>query len=280
MRRQYGDPTNLATRVGLYAYLIPDQDVGDATFEEWVLDHVDWRGSEAVLDVGRGAGAYESALRRRAAVVVGLDLSPGMLVAAAPAAAVTPGQAGTAGQAGAAGSCAVGLVVGDAQDLPVPDGAFDVVLSAHMLYHVPDVERALHEVRRAVRPGGTTLFAGNGAADKQEIRALWAEAVAAVGPPQFPIPAWARRFNLDDSLGLVRRVFPDTSVDLLTGRFRFSTSDPVMAWVDSLRAGAEDDVGPEAWDAVAADLAERVQSQIDRDGAFVVTKVSGVLVAR
>jgi SAM-dependent methyltransferase len=46
----------------------------------------------------------------------------------------------------------------DAQELPFPDGSFDVVTCNHALYHVPDVDRALAEFVRVLRPGGR--FAG------------------------------------------------------------------------------------------------------------------------
>src|SRR5581483_2335159 len=48
--------------------------------------------------------------------------------------------------------------VGDAQSLPFPDAAFDVVASALVLNFVPDRPRALAEMRRVARPGG--LVAG------------------------------------------------------------------------------------------------------------------------
>ena len=51
---------------------------------------------------------------------------------------------------------------GDVRDLPFGDEAFDVVAALWMLYHVPDVERALAEVRRVLRPGGLFLAVTNG----------------------------------------------------------------------------------------------------------------------
>jgi SAM-dependent methyltransferase len=158
---------------------------------------------------------------------------------------------------------------------------FDVVLAAHMLYHVPDIGGALGEIRRVLRPGGTALLAANGAADKGEILDLWREAAAAVAP-SFTMAGWARRFSVDADrdLDAVRGVFEDVEVDLLTGEFRFPTPAPVMAWANSLRAGTEDEITDDVWDAVAAEFEARAQALIDRHGAFVVHKSSGVIVAR
>lgn len=50
----------------------------------------------------------------------------------------------------------------DAADLPVPDGSVDTVVSTWSLCSVPDVERALREARRVLRPGGTLRFVEHG----------------------------------------------------------------------------------------------------------------------
>ena len=42
----------------------------------------------------------------------------------------------------------------DIQDIPYSDASFDMVIANHMLYHVPDKDKALAEVRRVLKPGG------------------------------------------------------------------------------------------------------------------------------
>jgi SAM-dependent methyltransferase len=46
----------------------------------------------------------------------------------------------------------------DATDIPVEDGAFDVVLCTEVLEHVPDPVRVVRELGRVLRPGGTILL--------------------------------------------------------------------------------------------------------------------------
>jgi ubiquinone/menaquinone biosynthesis C-methylase UbiE len=48
----------------------------------------------------------------------------------------------------------------DAERLPFPDGAFDLVLGHAVLHHIPDLPRAFAEFERVLAPGGTVLFAG------------------------------------------------------------------------------------------------------------------------
>ncbi len=49
-------------------------------------------------------------------------------------------------------------IIGDAQALGVADAAFDVVLCTEVLEHLPEPQRALDEMFRVLRPGGTLLL--------------------------------------------------------------------------------------------------------------------------
>ena len=42
----------------------------------------------------------------------------------------------------------------DLQDIALPDASIDVLLTPHVLEHVPDTARALREIHRVLRPGG------------------------------------------------------------------------------------------------------------------------------
>ena len=103
------------------------------------------RGS-AVLDAGCGSGRYlMHALRRGAASVTGVDLSPAMLQRAdAELHAFRP-------------PARVALLQGSLAALPAPDAAADLTICALVLGHLEHLEAALAELRRVTRPGGTLL---------------------------------------------------------------------------------------------------------------------------
>jgi SAM-dependent methyltransferase len=59
--------------------------------------------------------------------------------------------------------------VGDVRELPFADGEFDVVVAAWMLYHVPDLDRALGEIARVLKPGGRFVAVTNAIDHLQEL---------------------------------------------------------------------------------------------------------------
>jgi malonyl-CoA O-methyltransferase len=113
-----------------------------------------------VLDVGAGTGALLARLSGLlpGAALAAVDLAPGMARALA----------GRVPRAGA--------VVGDAEALPVRDGALDLVVSTSALQWLPALEPAFAEARRALAPGGLLAVALFGGATLGELRAAWREA--------------------------------------------------------------------------------------------------------
>jgi SAM-dependent methyltransferase len=62
--------------------------------------------------------------------------------------------------------------VGDVQELPFEDREFDVAVAAWMLYHVPNLDRALSELARVLRPAGVLVAVTNGVDHLQELWTL------------------------------------------------------------------------------------------------------------
>lgn len=166
-----------------------------ALFAQWtsvMLDTAGVTSGDRVLDVACGTGvlARAAAERTESANVVGIDRNPGMLaVAQAKAPELTWNE-------------------GLAEELPFPQGEFDVVLCQFGLMFFDDRSGALEQLWRVLRPGGRLAVA------------VWA------GLDQ--VPAYAT------FVALVRELFGDEAARAMSAPF--SLGDP--ATVQALAADA------------------------------------------
>jgi ubiquinone/menaquinone biosynthesis C-methylase UbiE len=64
----------------------------------------------------------------------------------------------------------VTFIQGDAEEVPLPDSSADTVLITYALCTIPDVHKALGEIRRVLKPAGQLLFCEHGAAPDVAVR--------------------------------------------------------------------------------------------------------------
>ena len=253
---QYGTQDRLSVRIRTHE--LYDQSKVD--FIEWVLDLIDWSGRETVVDVGCGAGSYVAGAQARGEFYVAGDLSPGMLLAL--------------------DAQGVDRLVLDAQRLPLADETADVILANHMLYHVPNRERAIGEFERVLKPGGRLLAATNGATS---MGALTDAAQAAWRRLEVDAPcpsAVGSSFTLENGGELLAASFSQVERHDLPGALVFPEADPVIDYVGSAREQYEQLLpGELGWADFAGAFRSVVEERIVERGEFRVEKLAGAFVA-
>lgn len=108
------------------------------------------RKGERLLDLGCGAGRHTFAALERGIDVVAADLDDAALKDV-----LSFGRAMLDGKPSAP---SLSCVNSDALQLPFADASFDRVIASEVFEHIPADERAMREVARVLRPGGTAAI--------------------------------------------------------------------------------------------------------------------------
>ncbi|MEM8534587.1 MAG: class I SAM-dependent methyltransferase [Chloroflexota bacterium] len=260
----YADSKNLHARVSIYHYRDSHTD-----FVDWALSHINWPKSPHVLDVGCGYGQYLKKVCQQTGndiFLTGVDLSSGMVQ--------------DLSQQWDRHTPLPHLGIADVQHLPFSDNSYDIVLAMHMLYHVPDIEQAIVELHRILRPGGTVLVSTNGQNHCGEIEAIFCEALrnstGDMGITRF-FPRVSRRFALENGATLLRTAFRHVEQQSITDLLQIPAVTPVLMYADSIRPTIEKTLPDEVtWEEIVQEATQLIQEQIIQHGVFKVQTHTGV----
>ena len=140
VREQYATEGRLQTRRAVWQPTEEGRDPANEAFK--AIDRA-MTGDADVLEVGCGTGVMAERINALSGVtLVAIDYSERFVE-------LTAARGVDARQA-------------DICYLPFEDDSFDVVYAGWMLHHVRDLDRALAEIRRVLRPGGTFVAVTNG----------------------------------------------------------------------------------------------------------------------
>ncbi|MGW6742138.1 class I SAM-dependent methyltransferase [Streptomyces sp. NPDC055025] len=249
----YGSDRDLAARQRLYQWQTPRHDLPGIVAGQ--LSGVRGR----VVDVGCGNGTFIRRIRqdRPDLTLLGLDIASGIL-------AGVPGP----------------VAVADATRLPLATGSVDAALALHMLYHVPDIPRAVKELSRVVARDGLVIASTNRDGDKAELNDLWQRAAGDVlgierGPARIALGA---RFTLEKAPSLLGEEFGRVETIELPGTVAVRDPEPVIAHMASYRAWADQHDVP--FDATIDRAHALLDDHIARHGTFEITSKGGILICR
>jgi ubiquinone/menaquinone biosynthesis C-methylase UbiE len=253
LREQYKDGANLSARIRLHQRFSTNR-YGQM---RWILDRIRIPENARVLELGCGTGILwrgPAQVPREWRVIL-TDMSGGM-IRETRASLAKLGHSFNYAQA-------------DAQAIPFRDESFDAVIANHMLYHVPDIPRALDEIRRVLKPSGFCYAATMGLAHMRELDELSARF--------FSIPRTtdsASRFGLESGEAFMRRAFSDVTLERYPDSLSVTEAAPLMDYFCSMR------VRSRVSDEQIAALRQHLEAEIAAHGAIRITKDSGLFIAR
>ena len=131
------------------------------------------------LDLACGTGDLAFGLSHRGASVVALDVTHRMLQLAHARVDSAPG--GDPGSEKGTRHAFPRFVQGDMMSLPFSDGEFDVVTTGYGLRNVPQLEPAIREIHRVLRPGGTLVSLDFNRPSSALVRAVYLGYLTVVG---------------------------------------------------------------------------------------------------
>jgi SAM-dependent methyltransferase len=175
--------------------------------EEWAYRAIAEATPARVLEVGCGTGELAVRIERElGAEVAAVDISPRMVDLAR--------------------EHGVDARVADVEELPFDDASFDCVSACWVLYHTPDVDRAIAECARVLRPAGRLVASTVG----DNLREMW----ELIGRPERELLT----FNAVDGDVRLRRHFEHVERRDVQGELVFPDPQTMRAFVAATIADA------------------------------------------
>lgn len=155
----------------------------------------------------------------------------------------------------------------DAQQIPLEADTLDCVVANHMLYHVEDRERALGEIRRALKPGGVLLAATNGEQHLHELSQLIKRHVATHRN-------LARRFTLENGAAQILGHFDSVETLEYPDGLVVTELQPILDYIRSMGSLRDVDAS------IDAAIEDELLKHFERHKKFTIRKAVGMFVAR
>jgi len=263
LRKQYRDASNLNARIALHKLFSTN------TYDwfHWIFNHFDIPPVARILELGCGpADLWRRNLRR---IPDGWDVPDSWDITLSD---MSPGMMKKARDNLADSAHPFHFLRIDTQDIPLPDASFDAVIANHMLYHVPNRELALSEIRRTLKPGGRLYATTVGDGHMAELR-QWVARFA--GDEKHPLRGGnSPTFTLENGAEQLSNWFEDVQVFSYEDSLVVTETEPLMAYIRSMSSQSELE------EESNAGISAFVDNEIATRGSIYITKSSGLFTAR
>ena len=219
VREQYKSDKNLNIRSNLHSYNINKID-----FDKWCFSQIKFPESGKVLELGCGTGKFW--LKNKENINNSLhitlsDFSKSMLKIAKDKLKEVDYN--------------FKYEEINVESIPYEDNSFDVVIAEHMIYFAPDIEKALLEIRRILKPGGVLYVTANSCETMAELNKLAEKFDSSLGINN---NGYSTRFELENGEGILKEYFNKVDVEILEGKIIVDDPEPVVSYKASTIQGS------------------------------------------
>src|SRR5919112_1177575 len=261
--QQYRDASNLIARLALQQLF----STNPHALPLWIFDQWELPDDARILEIGCGSGNLWAENNKRIPEgwqITLTDASLGMICEA---------------QRRLRGSHSFRFQVADAQELPFADESFDAVIAAHMLYHVPDRDKAFSEIVRILRDGGHLYAVTNGIKHTYEMVAM-----LRVLDPEWPhesINTDLPNFNLQNGAEQLSAWFSEVALLGYEDSLAVTEAKPLVDYLLSTMHGQElaKHLSAEEFRRRLSILKDWLDKELAARGSIPITKDTGMFVA-
>ena len=250
VQKQYENATNLNTRISIHdKYSVNKQGFGN-----WIVSNYQITDGMRVLELGCGTGdmwTRKSNLIARCAELVLTDFSEGMVRTAHSNIGDLPN---------------VTYQVVDIQEIPFETNSFDIVIANMMLYHVPDLGKALSEVKRVLKKSGRFYCATYGEHGIIQF-------IANLLKPYGAEDRVNKNFTLQNGKQILAQFFSFVEMMEYNDSLEVTNIDDMLDYIYSLTSMTE-------VSKIKRDIVKKVLEQNMEDGILKVPKEYGMFVCR
>lgn len=253
VKKQFSNDKNLAMRINFYKKYTTNK----YSFSDWLFDKYKFKENMSILELGCGDGVHwKDRIDKlpKACKLILSDFSEGMLNLVKERYSKFDN---------------VSFEKIDIQSIPFEDNSFDMIIANHMLFHVPDLNKALQEVNRVLKKGGYFYSAtdGNGG-----MRPFLHEAIKQFNPES---KAFTEQlpFNLQNGKEILERYFPIVERFDYENVLAITKTEDLMEWLKSttsISGFSEENL---------ADLYKYFENIRVKDGAINIPRETGLFIS-
>ncbi|WP_040328926.1 MerR family transcriptional regulator [Clostridium ihumii] len=256
VKKQYENSENFKNRLSLHSY-----NINKTPWNSWCFANIVFKNNMKVLEIGCGTGKFWSEnqgnLNKDIEIVLS-DYSKGMLDTTR--------------------ENLINLNRNfiynnfNAEHIPYDDDSFDIIIAQHMLYLIPNIDKALSEIKRVLKKDGTFYVTTNSCEAMKELNSLVEKFDASMG---LHSNGMCERFNLENGKDILKNHFKDTDVKVLKGKIITSDVEAVVSYKSSSIKGTEILKGNKK-----KEFTEYIRSYVDKNGTLEITTKAGMFICK